>query len=305
MTIMIHGVILFFSFFLFGINAQTSCSVDADCPVNATCNATVAECVCPTDYVLYINTCLYDCGNPPDFYVDGIALSFFLLHYIYLEGDFVYYECPSSNYSLYGNDSGVCEVGGWTGMNPVCLLDCGTLPAITNGNITLDDSTNTTVGATATVDCDVGYNPTTTIMTCLDTGQWESADCISGPVCPDGWLSNKTSCYFFSTNELNWDQAFEQCIALQSYLVEIENSDEDDFLTSVVLGTSYEYYIGLREIEGSWKWMTSGNFYTQADTDVASFCAMIYTDNWLAVNCSTLYRYICEKRCKFKLQIVL
>lgn len=68
---------------------------------------------------------LLDCGNPPDFFVDGTALPSELL-YLYdadigtLEGDYVAYSCPS-NYTMYGSNLGICEVGGWSGMQPLCL----------------------------------------------------------------------------------------------------------------------------------------------------------------------------------------
>ncbi|XP_053397668.1 perlucin-like protein [Mercenaria mercenaria] len=128
------------------------------------------------------------------------------------------------------------------------------------------------------------------------------------PFCPDGWISNQTSCYFFSTDTLNWDEAFEQCIALQSYLVEIDDSDENDFLVSVILGTSDDkYYIGLsdREIEGIWKWMTSGNVLGfsswisgQPDNSGGNEnCALFSNSLWNDASCTSLLRrYICEKR---------
>lgn len=68
---------------------------------------------------------LSDCGNPPDIFVDGIALSWELLYFLgtefgTLEGDFVVYSCPS-NYIMYGSDIGICEVGGWSGIQATCI----------------------------------------------------------------------------------------------------------------------------------------------------------------------------------------
>ncbi|XP_060578444.1 sushi, von Willebrand factor type A, EGF and pentraxin domain-containing protein 1-like [Ruditapes philippinarum] len=53
--------------------------------------------------------------------------------------------------------------------------DCGSIPTITNGNLILTDSTNTTYGATASVVCDSGYHTDRPTIICL--GRWQAAQC--------------------------------------------------------------------------------------------------------------------------------
>ena len=43
----------------------------------------------------------------------------------------------------------------------------------------LDDSGNTTYGASASVNCDSGFETVTPTILCLDSGDWENATCIA------------------------------------------------------------------------------------------------------------------------------
>lgn len=57
-------------------------------------------------------------------------------------------------------------------------LDCSYKAKITNGQISLDDYNNVTVGATATVnDCNLGYKINKPKVTCLNTGEWDQTGC--------------------------------------------------------------------------------------------------------------------------------
>ncbi|XP_060560466.1 sushi, von Willebrand factor type A, EGF and pentraxin domain-containing protein 1-like [Ruditapes philippinarum] len=162
-----------------------SCGSDADCPKvnNFTCSS-VNECECPSNYFLYHNYCLYDCGDPPVFEVNGINLNYTLHYANGFEDYLVFYNCPGG-YTTQWDYIGVCREGGWTAYyfydgfrevwSDVCSRGCGNLPAITNGNMTLDCTT--TVGSTATVYCSDGYSGNASSITCLDTGQWEVANC--------------------------------------------------------------------------------------------------------------------------------
>ncbi|XP_045183649.2 MAM and LDL-receptor class A domain-containing protein 1-like [Mercenaria mercenaria] len=61
---------------------------------------------------------------------------------------------------------------------PVCSVnDCGQVPIVENGNIVLDDPSSTTVGATASVSCNYGYEPRAKSIRCLRKGLWEEPNC--------------------------------------------------------------------------------------------------------------------------------
>ncbi|XP_053387176.1 E-selectin-like [Mercenaria mercenaria] len=131
----------------------------------------------------------------------------------------------------------------------------------------------------------------------------------SGSDCQEGWRSYESSCYYFSTDELDWDDAVAQCIQLQSHLVEIEDAEENAFLASVVTSTSYgnNYYIGLsdRDNEGIWKWVTSGKIIEFSSWGPGEpnnccggeHCGHLWTepDTWNDALCSDRFHYICEK----------
>jgi hypothetical protein len=55
-------------------------------------------------------------------------------------------------------------------------LDCGTLNTISNGTLQLD-SNITTYGATATVNCSIGYHATVESVLCNSSGLWGDAHC--------------------------------------------------------------------------------------------------------------------------------
>ncbi|XP_060577044.1 sushi, von Willebrand factor type A, EGF and pentraxin domain-containing protein 1-like [Ruditapes philippinarum] len=65
------------------------------------------------------------------------------------------------------------------------ILDCGAVKNIQNGKISLDKKSKTSVGATATVECDQGYLASQQKIVCLNTGKWQKSICAikdCGPV---------------------------------------------------------------------------------------------------------------------------
>ena len=59
------------------------------------------------------------------------------------------------------------------------IPDCGTLSTIDNGAYVLADSLNTTYGAPASVQCDMGYNSSVNAITCTENGTWSSTQCLA------------------------------------------------------------------------------------------------------------------------------
>jgi Sushi repeat (SCR repeat) len=80
------------------------------------------------------------------------------------------YTCHE-NYTLIGNENRTCDLTGWTGEHPQCLVDwCPEAPAITGGKINISGRR---AGSTATYTCDHGYvllgEP---ILSCGLGGEW-------------------------------------------------------------------------------------------------------------------------------------
>ncbi|XP_060601489.1 uncharacterized protein LOC132754795 [Ruditapes philippinarum] len=65
------------------------------------------------------------------------------------------------------------------------ILDCGSVENIKNGQVSLDKKSKTSVGATATIECDPGYQASQQKIVCLKTGKWQKSICAKkdcGPV---------------------------------------------------------------------------------------------------------------------------
>jgi hypothetical protein len=60
------------------------------------------------------------------------------------------------------------------------ILDCEGLDKVPKGSLKLDKNKATTVGETATLTCDAGYEPKKgkSTITCLPSGDWEKASCM-------------------------------------------------------------------------------------------------------------------------------
>lgn len=64
------------------------------------------------------------------------------------------YSCHE-NYTLIGNENRTCELEGWTGKRPECLVDwCPEPPEIQGGTVVV---INKRAGSTATYECETGY----------------------------------------------------------------------------------------------------------------------------------------------------
>jgi hypothetical protein len=57
------------------------------------------------------------------------------------------------------------------------FADCGSVENIKNGQVSLDKKSTTSVGATATIECDPGYQASQQKIVCLKTGKWQKSIC--------------------------------------------------------------------------------------------------------------------------------
>lgn len=108
-------------------------------------------------YLLTLFCCCYsrfyadvDCGPLPELEHGSVMLSEQRSSY----GVQATYSCHE-NYTLIGNENRTCELDGWTGKQPECLVDwCPEPPQIQGGTVRVSDRR---AGSTATYECEAGY----------------------------------------------------------------------------------------------------------------------------------------------------
>uniref|UniRef100_A0A673KEX6 C-type lectin domain-containing protein n=1 Tax=Sinocyclocheilus rhinocerous TaxID=307959 RepID=A0A673KEX6_9TELE len=119
-------------------------------------------------------------------------------------------------------------------------------------------------------------------------------------VLPDGWTCYQSSLYYISSEEKNWNDSYQDCLKRGANLTIINRNKEEDFLK-----TYGEVWIGLTNMEGTWKWVdgstltssfwASGepNGHTKKDCAVTSK----HSDKpeWNYYPCSSAFKWICEK----------
>ncbi|XP_060585534.1 uncharacterized protein LOC132741404 [Ruditapes philippinarum] len=57
------------------------------------------------------------------------------------------------------------------------IIDCGPIKTFRNGKVKLNKKSLTTIGSTATIRCDPGYEATQKEIVCLENGKWEKPSC--------------------------------------------------------------------------------------------------------------------------------
>ncbi|KAJ8334897.1 hypothetical protein SKAU_G00405360 [Synaphobranchus kaupii] len=94
-------------------------------------------------------------------------------------------------------------------------------------------------------------------------------------VCPRGWKMHQGSCYYFSTEKMNWAQSQQYCISKEAHLVIVKDPQEQKFLSSNAGETRW---IGLndQETEGQWVWVDN----TPLDKSATQFWWPKEPDNW-------------------------
>uniref|UniRef100_A0A671L3D3 C-type lectin domain-containing protein n=1 Tax=Sinocyclocheilus anshuiensis TaxID=1608454 RepID=A0A671L3D3_9TELE len=116
----------------------------------------------------------------------------------------------------------------------------------------------------------------------------------------DGWKCYQSSLYYVSSENKNWTESRRDCTERGADLIIINNREELDFLK-----TYGEVWIGLTNMEGTWKWVdgstltssfwASGepNGHTKKDCAVTS--KHLDKPEWNYYPCSSAFKWICEK----------
>ncbi|KAF7643058.1 hypothetical protein LDENG_00245600 [Lucifuga dentata] len=135
-----------------------------------------------------------------------------------------------------------------------------------------------------------------------------NASAVDG-CCPLGWDLFQSSCYYFSSSVLSWDEARDWCEGHESHLVILNTNEEWDFVTHHRPHTFF--WVGLTDGRtGKWEWVNqtpyimnhrrwrpgqpdswTGHGMGPSDED----CAHLHNDGRLNdLHCSTKLLYICQ-----------
>ncbi|KAF3706998.1 C-type lectin domain family 4 member A [Channa argus] len=125
-------------------------------------------------------------------------------------------------------------------------------------------------------------------------------------LCPEGWKRFGCSCYFKSTERKSWSESRKNCENRESYLVIINNKEEQDFVTE--LNQHEESWIGLwkqwseTEKKYQWKWLDGSQptetFWATGEQHPTGFYAA-YCDQqgrWRSEQYYYDKNWICEKK---------
>ncbi|XP_053374784.1 C-type lectin domain family 4 member G-like [Mercenaria mercenaria] len=148
-----------------------------------------------------------------------------------------------------------------------------------------------------------------TVMNQMSTMQQTINQIKARTPCLPRWYSYGQSCYYFSTSELSWSDALNDCKSKGVYLAEHKHRGEAKDLAELAQSISTKidmYWVGASDIssEGSWIWKeshasvnysywTSGNPDNYRNED----CMSTYVNHqghWNDLNCNTKIGYICQ-----------
>ncbi|MBN3306650.1 CLC4F protein, partial [Amia calva] len=132
--------------------------------------------------------------------------------------------------------------------------------------------------------------------------------------CPVGWELNDGKCYFFSTDEKNWDESRDDCVRRGGHLAIIGTEEEQTFIKTQINGFmkvgKKKYWIGLTDAaaEGVWRWVDNtplGKFRVWAQNEPDDWrgentsgedCVTIEHEQWYDASCKHLLKRVCETR---------
>ncbi|XP_063419704.1 perlucin-like protein [Mytilus trossulus] len=127
---------------------------------------------------------------------------------------------------------------------------------------------------------------------------------LKNKTCDPAWLKYKGSCYLFSNNANTWINAERECRQESSNLVKIESASENNWIKRQARVTNKQRWIGAREVNGQWEWvsdlspLTFTSWGVNEPNSAKENCAHInqvtsYT--WNDSKCTKRFNFICEK----------
>ncbi|XP_065145809.1 galactose-specific lectin nattectin-like [Paramisgurnus dabryanus] len=125
--------------------------------------------------------------------------------------------------------------------------------------------------------------------------------------CPRGWTRFDGQCYKFFSQSVNWVTAEKNCRSIGAYLASVHDTEQNNFLLSLLVSANTRAWIGGHdgEIEGQWLWTDGAQFH------FANWCSgepnnyggkehcleINFRNNrcWNDEPCYTTMSYICAK----------
>ena len=120
-----------------------------------------------------------------------------------------------------------------------------------------------------------------------------------GFTCEQGWTSFGGSCYLFSTESKNWNNAEFDCVKHGAHLASIHSDEESAFLKR-----NYRSFFGLlQRTNGNFEWTDGSSFkYTNwragepNNKDGSESCGELYDNgDWNDLDCNDKLKYVCKK----------
>ncbi|XP_032639256.1 CD209 antigen-like protein 2 isoform X3 [Chelonoidis abingdonii] len=122
--------------------------------------------------------------------------------------------------------------------------------------------------------------------------------------CAAGWKKFEKACYYFSNTTKDWMGAKQFCTDQNSYLVIVNNDNEQAFLKDCNK-LKRTYWLGLSDAveERKWQWVDNSpysvSFWNLGEPDMQGeeedCVSMTSTGTWNDSKCSQIYYWICEK----------
>uniref|UniRef100_A0A3Q1GKN4 C-type lectin domain-containing protein n=1 Tax=Acanthochromis polyacanthus TaxID=80966 RepID=A0A3Q1GKN4_9TELE len=126
--------------------------------------------------------------------------------------------------------------------------------------------------------------------------------------CQKGWLTSQSNCYAIINptkleNLRTWEEAQEDCSGKNSDLAVVVTTAEKNFVNakSWIEKNLKQYWIGLRAVDGIWKWIDGSNLtetsWMSGQSATEGSCAVsIQNQGWKSVSCTEKNRWICQKK---------
>ncbi|XP_013004218.1 asialoglycoprotein receptor 2 [Cavia porcellus] len=125
--------------------------------------------------------------------------------------------------------------------------------------------------------------------------------------CPVNWVEHEGNCYWFSRSGMTWPEARKYCQLENAHLVVINSWEEQKFITQHT--EPFHTWIGLTDIEGTWKWVDGTEYRHSYRNWVLSWrdhwrgrevggdedCVEILSSGyWNGNFCQQVNRWVCE-----------
>ncbi|XP_063406268.1 perlucin-like protein [Mytilus trossulus] len=121
------------------------------------------------------------------------------------------------------------------------------------------------------------------------------------------WVKHNGHCYFYSTESSDWFTAERRCREIGGYIVKVDDTSENTWITDNKPNKNVHYWIGLTDLkEGDWRWTFDQSLATYKPwlsgygAKGTAYNCVAYSHGssglrlWFDQTCSTNYNYICE-----------